>query len=276
MDTKPRLFAFVIMPLSKDFDDVYQLGIKATCKDTGLYCERVDEQIFQETILERIYNQIYKADLIIADMTGRNPNVFYEVGYAHALGKNVILLTRNSEDIPFDLKHYPHIIYNDKIVTLKDELQKRLSWFVNNPEKVEEYFNTNVEIFLDETQIIDNPCVTIPKPDNMANVLYIQINIHNSIEKYIESTSFQVGIISDNSISFHNNGQDVKSYRQKDNKVINILDDTIYIVPNSWEGLSLTLVSTENFKDNYIIALTLRLLFEFGSIDFPFSIKVRF
>lgn len=276
MDTKPRLFAFVLMPLSKDFDDVYQLGIKATCKDVGLYCERVDEQIFQETILERIYNQIYKADLIIADMTGKNPNVFYEVGYAHALGKNVILLTKNSEDIPFDLKHYPHIIYNDKIVMLKDELQKRLSWFVDNPEKVEEYFSTNIEIFLDETQITDNTSVTVQKPDNMANVLYLHINLHNSVEKYIESASFQVGIISCNNISFDYNGHDVKRYQQRDNKVIHILDDNIYIVPNSWEGLLLTLISDEHFKGDTIIALTLRLFFDFGSIDFPFLIKVTY
>lgn len=60
MDTKPKLFAFVLMPLSKDFDDVYQLGIKATCKDIGLYCERVDEQIFQETILKEFTTKYIK------------------------------------------------------------------------------------------------------------------------------------------------------------------------------------------------------------------------
>lgn len=274
IDTKPKLFAFVLMPLSKDFDDVYQLGIKETCKEVGLYCERVDEQIFQETILERIYNQIYKADLIIADMTGKNPNVFYEVGYAHALGKNVILLTKNSEDIPFDLKHYPHIVYNDKIVVLKDELQKRLSWFLDNPDKVEEYFSTNVEIFLDDKQIIDNPSIQVQIPDNMSNVLYLHINLHNSIEKYIEDVSFQVGIISDHRISFHYNQRDVKRYQQKDNKVIHILDDNIYIMPNSWEGMLLMLISDENFNDAAEINLTLRLFFNFGSVDFPFTIKV--
>jgi len=85
--TISKPFCFVLMPFSKDFDDVYQIGIKESCVNAGAYCERVDEQIFQETILERIYNQITKSDFIIADMTGRNPNVFYEVGYAHALGK---------------------------------------------------------------------------------------------------------------------------------------------------------------------------------------------
>ena len=84
-DTKPKPFVFVLMPFAEQFDDVYQLGIKAACEEAGAYCERVDEQIFEEIILSRVYNQITKADLIVAEMTGRNPNVFYEVGYALAL-----------------------------------------------------------------------------------------------------------------------------------------------------------------------------------------------
>jgi len=121
------------MPFKDDFADIYQIGIKEACNSAGTFCERVDEQIFKETILDRIYNQIARADVIIADMTGRNPNVFYEVGYAHALGKPTILVTNSADDIPFDLKQYPHIIYGKKIVYLRDELQKRISWFMNNP-----------------------------------------------------------------------------------------------------------------------------------------------
>src|SRR4051812_35028355 len=113
--TAPKFFCFALMPFSPEFDDIYNYGIKESCKNADAYCERVDEQIYHERILDRIYNQIAKADLIIADMTGRNPNVFYEVGYAHALNKPTILLTQNLEDIPFDLKHFPHIIYDKKI-----------------------------------------------------------------------------------------------------------------------------------------------------------------
>lgn len=98
------------MPFEESFKDIYLLGIKDTCEKAGAYCERVDEQIFKERILDRIFNQIAKADIVIADMTGKNPNVFYEVGYAHAIGKTTVLLTQNSEDIPFDLKHFPHVI----------------------------------------------------------------------------------------------------------------------------------------------------------------------
>ncbi len=99
----PKPFVFVLMPFKPEFDDIYRYGIKEACEKAGTYAERVDEQIFQGSILDRIYNQIAKADIIIADMTGRNENVFYEAGYAHALGKPTILLTQHIDDIPFDL-----------------------------------------------------------------------------------------------------------------------------------------------------------------------------
>jgi nucleoside 2-deoxyribosyltransferase len=104
---KPKPFVFTLMPFNESFNDIWKLGIKETCEKADTYCERVDEQIFEERMLDRIYNQINKADIIVADMTGKNPNVFYEVGYAHALNKRVILIIKESDDIPFDLKHHP-------------------------------------------------------------------------------------------------------------------------------------------------------------------------
>lgn len=70
---KPKPFAFVLMPFGKEFDDIYRLGIQETAKEQGVVAERVDEQIYTESILERIYRQIDAADFIIADMTGKNP-----------------------------------------------------------------------------------------------------------------------------------------------------------------------------------------------------------
>jgi nucleoside 2-deoxyribosyltransferase len=122
-----RLSVFVVMPFADEFRDTYELGIKPACVQAGAGCGRVDEQLFLENILERIYGQIEKADVIVAEMTGRNPNVFYEVGYAHGLGKPVILLTSTSADIPFDLMHYPHVVYAGQIRLLKAELETVLS-----------------------------------------------------------------------------------------------------------------------------------------------------
>jgi hypothetical protein len=126
---QPKHFAFVLMPFDKAFDDIYKLGIKgAVGQFDGMVAERVDEQIYREGILERIYRQIEVADIVIADMTGQNPNVFYEVGYAHAKQKLCILLTANADDIPFDLKHQRHIVYGKSIVTLRRELERELAW----------------------------------------------------------------------------------------------------------------------------------------------------
>ena len=75
-NTAPKSFVFILMPFSSDFDDVYHLGIKAACKDAGVYCERVDEQIYDDSIIQRIYNQIAKADLIVADIPGEIPTFF--------------------------------------------------------------------------------------------------------------------------------------------------------------------------------------------------------
>jgi len=75
-----------------------------------------------------IYRQIDIADFIIADLSGRNANVFYELGYAHAKEKICILLTKDASDIPFDLKHKRHIVYGDSITYLNDELEKNIEW----------------------------------------------------------------------------------------------------------------------------------------------------
>ena len=128
--TLPKPFVFVLMPFEGTFSDIYKFGIKGAADDVGAYAERIDEQIFGEVILDRIFNQISKADVIVADMTGRNPNVFYEVGYAHALGKITLLLTQKVEDIPFDLKHRQHIVYGGKIDTLRKDLAERLRWAI--------------------------------------------------------------------------------------------------------------------------------------------------
>ena len=122
----PQPLILVLMPFADDFDDVYHVGIKEVCEKVGARCERLDEQVHGDNILQRIYAQIAGADLIVADTTGRNPNVYYEIGYAHALGKRVILLTRAAEDIPFDFKHFPHIVYEGRLRLLRPQLERHL------------------------------------------------------------------------------------------------------------------------------------------------------
>lgn len=138
-----KLFAFVMMPFDRSFDDIYKFGIKEPANQLGFHAERVDEQIYSEGILDRIYRQIELADVIIADMSGKNPNVFYEVGYAHAKDKICILLTSNAEDIPFDLAHKRHVIYNNSIKMLQSEIIENLQWAKNEIQNIK---NSNIHV----------------------------------------------------------------------------------------------------------------------------------
>jgi len=116
------------MPFNEKYDDTYKLGIKASAQECNIKAERLDEQLFSEGMIDRIYKQIEQADIVIADLSDRNENVFYELGYAHAKNKLCLLLTRNTDDIPFDLKHRRHIVYGDSISYLKEELSKNINW----------------------------------------------------------------------------------------------------------------------------------------------------
>lgn len=137
--------AFVLMPFSEEYQDIYELGIKEAAKEFNVTAKRLDDQIFDSDMLQEIYRQIDKSDFIIADMTGRNPNVFYEVGYADAKKKMIILLTQNSNDIPFDLSHRPHVIYEGSITKLKNELKTRIEWIIK---EIDKRINSPVSISL--------------------------------------------------------------------------------------------------------------------------------
>jgi hypothetical protein len=121
------LFGFVLMPFDKELDDIYSLGIRSAVAESGMRAERVNDQLFyRQGILERIYHQIEEADFIIGDLSKPNPNVFYEVGYAHAKNKLCVLLTNNADTIPFDLKNRRHIVYSS-IQDLKNKLLTELA-----------------------------------------------------------------------------------------------------------------------------------------------------
>jgi len=189
--TAPKPFCFVLMPFDDAFKDVYQIGIKEACTAAGAYCERVDEQIFHERILDRIYNQIAKADLIIADMTGRNPNVFYEVGYAHALGKPTVLITKQADDIPFDLKHFPHIVYGDSLVTLRDELTKRVQWHMANPVGGAAERGIQIELYCGNKDLSRDSVVCVFPYNGYPTG---DITIYNASATTFETGAFKMGV----------------------------------------------------------------------------------
>ncbi len=119
--------AFVLMPFANDLQEVYDLFIRPSLEQAGYLVIRADDISNQRNILEDIVKAIEGSDLIVADLTGENPNVYYELGIAHALGKPVVLLTQNVKELPFDLKSYrviPYDIHFADIDKAKGELSK--------------------------------------------------------------------------------------------------------------------------------------------------------
>jgi hypothetical protein len=106
-----KLDVFVLMPFKADMLPVYEDHIKPTCASMGLTVRRGDDFFTAHSVVQDIWKAIASARSIVADCTERNPNVFYEIGLAHTIGKPTILLTQREEDIPFDLRHLRHIPY---------------------------------------------------------------------------------------------------------------------------------------------------------------------
>jgi hypothetical protein len=110
VDLKP--LCFVVMPFTAQHHYVYLVMKDYIEENHSVRCERADDQILTVPLWEKIRGLIEKADVLIGDCTGRNANVFYELGLAHAYNKKVILITSDSiESIPTDLRHFEFIKY---------------------------------------------------------------------------------------------------------------------------------------------------------------------
>lgn len=120
-----QLTAFVIMPFDKGFEEIYQNAIVTTLRKVGFAVSRADDVGNAQNILKDIVHGIAESDLIIADLTGSNPNVYYELGLAHGLRKAVILLTQDIQDLPFDLRSYRVIRYTTQFQNM-DRARKQL------------------------------------------------------------------------------------------------------------------------------------------------------
>lgn len=119
---------FVLTPFHEDYLETYQ-AIRRTCEDVGLRCLRGDEEFVKGDLLNHILSLIVKARLVIANIDGRNPNVFYELGIAHALDKQTILVASSVPDLAFDVKALKIVLFQDfeqLKIGLRQELPRAL------------------------------------------------------------------------------------------------------------------------------------------------------
>lgn len=146
-----RKTVFVLMPFSSRFNDVYDLVIKSFENQFDVCIKRADTLPFDRRhIYDKIVTAIEIADLLIADLSGKNPNVFYEVGYAHARGKIVIPIS--STKLPFDVAGFTTIFYKlSDLSTLRKTLFNCISEVL---ERVENRFANDSKEFLKSHQNI--------------------------------------------------------------------------------------------------------------------------
>jgi len=116
---------FVLMPFLPEMAPIFEC-IAAVCRRAGLECRRGDEEYIKGELFPHILKQIVQARLIIADISGRNPNVFYELGVAHALDKPTIVICHRKHDVPIDMRTKYLLLYSDPI-DLRNELRELLT-----------------------------------------------------------------------------------------------------------------------------------------------------
>ena len=124
---------FVLTPFGKDFEEDFNT-VKNICEGVGLRCVRGDENHATGDILSHVLRLIWKSKYIIANITSRNANVYYELGIAQALGKPVILITRDLGGLSFDLQSQRVVVYKDN-QTLVSKLKDMLFRTILNEKK---------------------------------------------------------------------------------------------------------------------------------------------
>jgi hypothetical protein len=116
---------FVLMPFDKKFKEVYLEVYQPVCQANNIVCWRVDEINRPGSITRDIIEGILDADIVIADLTTKNANVFYELGIAHTVGNKTIMTSQSIGDVPFDIGNFRVILYEQTIAGSK-ELYKKL------------------------------------------------------------------------------------------------------------------------------------------------------
>ncbi len=100
----------VMMPFQPQFEPVFA-AIASAAKRSAGRAVRVKDIWEHQTIIQDVFSLIFRAQVVVCDFSGRNPNVFYEAGIAHTLGKIVLPITQSRDDIPFDVQHHRYVHY---------------------------------------------------------------------------------------------------------------------------------------------------------------------
>jgi hypothetical protein len=215
---------FVVMPFTAELRNVYDVVESVVQDYCGLKCVRADKILRSDRITSDIWTNINEARFVIADLTDRNANVFYETGLAHAKSKPVILMTQNAEQVPFDLKEIRYFEYrSDDLNALRQNLPTYIKDYIST---IPRDWNKNYELpnwnpYIKITSLEAPKSVSVGQPFEIvlharnngrpANQGYFSISFPNGIEalKIIDSnTETKVGVKGDSWKS----GSEILSY----------------------------------------------------------------
>ncbi len=133
---KPK--CFIIMPFGGWFDQYYSDIYMPAIENAGFEPKRADDLYRPGNIVNDIWTYTKEASVVLADLTNKNPNVFYELGLAHAITKPAVLITGSMDDVPFDLRSLRVIVYDKNSPNwgeaLGDKIEKALTETIQNPE----------------------------------------------------------------------------------------------------------------------------------------------
>lgn len=118
----------VMMPFAAEFRPVYK-ALQTCAAAAGMRCQRADDIWIADHVIQDVVTLLCRASVVVCDLTGRNANVFYEMGIAHVLAREVIIITQDAHDVPFDVAHIRHVRYlrnREGLKQLREDVQRRL------------------------------------------------------------------------------------------------------------------------------------------------------
>ncbi|MCB1066075.1 MAG: response regulator [Verrucomicrobiae bacterium] len=120
-EMRARQTCFIAMPFAKEYQENYD-AIGPAIQKAGYIPIRIDRESFTESILDKMFSEILRCKLMLFLTDGKNPNVFYEAGYAHALRKEIVTVARSVHGMPFDIRTRNAIFHNDDLEDLAEKL----------------------------------------------------------------------------------------------------------------------------------------------------------
>jgi len=171
---------FVLIPFAAEFEEIFKHAIKAAADEKGYVCERTKEITGPINIVNEIVSNIFEADLIVADLSGQNANVFYELGVAHSVPppNKTILIADKNEKIPFDIKVYQVLKYGrsfEDILNLHKGIVQRIEFIERQPES-----STNpVHDYLFKKDYFDTHRLEKPQAKSTDEDIYAELQFAN-------------------------------------------------------------------------------------------------